>query len=68
MVAASREGQDALNPKKGSIPSRIDCDCTLYDVYLRSAMDSFRSDTIVLSLNHGVAAAEDWVNQIQDVI
>ena len=67
-MCASREGQDAFNPKKGSIPSRTDCNRALYDVYLQSAMDSFRSDTIVPSLTHGAAAAEGWVNQVQDVI
>ena len=67
-VAASREGQDAFNPKKGSIPSRIDGDRSLYDIYQKSAMDSFRSDTIVPSVTHGAAAAESWVNDIQDVI
>jgi len=67
-VAASREGQDAFNPKKGSIPSRTDCNRSLYDAYLQSAMDSFRTDTIVPSVTHGAAAAEGWVSQIQDVI
>jgi glucose/mannose transport system substrate-binding protein len=67
-LAASREGQDAFNPKKGSIPSRIDGDRSLYDVYQKSAMDSFRSDTIVPSVTHGAAAAESWVNDIQDVM
>jgi len=67
-VAASREGQDAFNPKKGSIPSRTDCDRTLYDAYLQSAMDSFRTDTIVPSVTHGAAAAEGWVTRIQDVV
>jgi glucose/mannose transport system substrate-binding protein len=67
-VAASREGQDAFNPKKGSIPSRTDCNRGLYDVYLQSAMDSFKSDTIVPSVTHGAAAAEGWVSQIQDDI
>ncbi len=67
-VAASREGQDAFNPKKGSIPSRVDCDRSLYDAYLQSAMDSFKSDTIVPSVTHGAAAAEDWVSRIQDVV
>ncbi|MGD0727394.1 MAG: ABC transporter substrate-binding protein [Spirochaetia bacterium] len=67
-VAASREGQDAFNPKKGSIPSRTDGDRALYDLYQKSAMDSFRSDTIVPSVTHGAAAAESWVNDIQDTI
>jgi glucose/mannose transport system substrate-binding protein len=67
-MCASREGQDAFNPKKGSIPSRIDGDRSLYDDYLKSAMDSFKSDTIVPSVTHGAAAAPDWVADIQDII
>ena len=35
-LAASREGQDAFNPKKGSIPSRTDGDRSLYDEYQKS--------------------------------
>jgi glucose/mannose transport system substrate-binding protein len=30
-LAASQEGQDAFNPKKGSIPSRLDGHRALYD-------------------------------------
>ena len=67
-MCASREGQDAFNPKKGSIPSRTDGDRSLYDEYLRSAMDAFRQDTIVPSVTHGAAASPDWVSDIQDVI
>ena len=67
-LAASREGQDAFNPKKGSIPSRIDGDRTLYDDYQKSAMDSFRTDTIVPSVTHGAAASEGWLGMIQDTM
>ncbi len=67
-LAASREGQDAFNPKKGSIPSRTDCDRTLYDQYQQSAMDSYRSEFIVPSVTHGAAAAEGWLAAIQDVM
>jgi glucose/mannose transport system substrate-binding protein len=67
-LAASRAGQDAFNPMKGSIPSRTDADRRLYDVYQRSAMDSFKSDTLVPSLTHGAAASEVWLAQIQDAI
>jgi glucose/mannose transport system substrate-binding protein len=67
-LAASREGQDAFNPKKGSIPSRTDCDRGLYDQYQAAAMDSFRADTIVPSVTHGAAAAEGWLALIQDAI
>jgi len=67
-LAASREGQDAFNPKKGSIPSRSDCDRSLYDAYQQSAMDSYRSETIVPSVTHGAAASEGWLASIQDVM
>jgi len=67
-LAASREGQDAFNPKKGSIPSRTDCDRSLYDQYQQSAMDSYRSEIIVPSVTHGAAAAEGWLAAIQDVM
>ena len=67
-LAASREGQDAFNPKKGSIPSRLDCDRSLYDEYQRWAMDSYQSETIVPSVTHGAAAAEGWLAAIQDIM
>ena len=67
-LAASREGQDAFNPKKGSIPSRIDGNRSLYDEYQRSAMDSFGRDTIVPSVTHGAAASEGWLAMIQDTM
>jgi glucose/mannose transport system substrate-binding protein len=42
-VVASRAGQDAFNPAKGSISSRSDSDATKYDTYQRSAMSDFKS-------------------------
>jgi glucose/mannose transport system substrate-binding protein len=65
-VCGSREGQDAFNPIKGSIPARTDGDRSLYDVYLQSAMDDFASDTIVPSLMHGAAAAPSWQQDVID--
>ena len=67
-LAASREGQDAFNPKKGSIPSRTDGDRNLYDAYQRAAMDSYRGDIIVPSVTHGAAASEGWLALIQDAM
>lgn len=67
-LCASREGQDAFNPKKGSIPSRVDCDKSLYDAYLKSAMDEFAADTIVPSVTHGAAASEGWLTSINDAM
>ena len=67
-LSASREGQDAFNPKKGSIPSRTDGNRALYDDYQKSAMDSFRADIIVPSVTHGAAASESWLAMIQEVM
>ena len=55
-VAGSKEGQDAFNPVKGSIPARSDGDKALYDEYLQSAMDDWAKDIVVGSLTHGVVA------------
>lgn len=67
-VCGSKEGQDAFNPKKGSIPARTDGDRNLYDEYLKSAMDDFASNQIVPSLAHGAAAAEGWSTAIGDAM
>jgi glucose/mannose transport system substrate-binding protein len=67
-LCGSKEGQDAFNPKKGSIPARTDGDRALYDVYLQSAMDDFGSNEIVPSLAHGAAAAEGWVTAFNDAM
>ena len=42
-VAASREGQDAFNAAKGSIPARTDADVSRYDPYQRSAIADFKA-------------------------
>ena len=67
-VAGSKEGQDAFNPLKGSIPARTDGDRELYDAYLQSAMDDFASNEITPSVAHGAAASEGWVTAINDVM
>jgi glucose/mannose transport system substrate-binding protein len=67
-VCGSREGQDAFNPLKGSIPARTDADKKLYDAYLLSAMNDFSSNTIVPSVAHGAAAKESWVTKINDIM
>ena len=67
-VCGSKEGQDAFNPIKGSIPARTDGDRSLYDVYLQSAMDDFASNEIVPSLAHGAAASEGWVTAFGDAM
>lgn len=63
-LAGSKEGQDAFNPVKGSIPARSDADRSLYDEYLQSAMDDWARDVVVGSLYHGVVANDSWKTEI----
>src|SRR4030065_2409064 len=67
-VAGSKEGQDAFNPVKGSIPARSDGDKALYGVYLQSAMADWASDTVVGSLTHGVVANDSWKSEIDTAL
>jgi glucose/mannose transport system substrate-binding protein len=67
-LIGSREGQDAFNPIKGSIPARTDADRSLYDEYLLSSMDDFSSNDIVPSVAHGSAASESWLTSINDIV
>ena len=53
-VCGSLAGQDAFNPKKGSIAVRTDSDPSKYDEYLQAAMKSWKVDTLVGSTVHGV--------------
>ncbi len=64
IICGSKEGQDAFNPVKGSIPARSDGDRSLYGVYLQSAMDDWASNTVVGSLTHGVVANDSWKTEI----
>jgi len=60
-VLASKEGQDAFNPIKGSIPARTDGDRSKYDEYLNSAMDDFKSAEGVPSIQHGAAVKQSFL-------
>lgn len=60
-VVGSREGQDAFNPIKGSIPARTDPDLDVYDEYLLWSMDDFKSNELVPSIQHGAAAKQSFV-------
>jgi glucose/mannose transport system substrate-binding protein len=68
IVCGSKEGQDAFNPVKGSIPARNDADRSLYDEYLQSAMDDWSQDVIVGSLYHGVVANDSWKSEINTAL
>jgi glucose/mannose transport system substrate-binding protein len=67
-IAGSKEGQDAFNPVKGSIPARSDGDKSLYDVYLQSAMADWAKDVVVGSLTHGVVANDSWKSEIDTAL
>lgn len=59
-VAASKEGQDAFNPKKGSIPARKDAETSLYTDYLADALKDWSTNDLAGSLQHGVTANDAW--------
>ncbi len=67
-VAGSKEGQDAFNPVKGSIPARSDGDVALYGEYLQSAMNDWANDNVVGSLTHGVVADDSWKSEIDTAL
>ncbi len=73
-VAHSKEGQEAFNPKKGSICARTDCDNDAFKVvpetydYLTSAAEDWASDAIVPSVVHGAASFESWATDFKDTI
>jgi glucose/mannose transport system substrate-binding protein len=60
-VCGSKEGQDAFNPAKGSIPARTDADKSLYDDYLKWSIDQFASVKLAPSIVHGAAAPEAYM-------
>ncbi len=67
-VLGSKEGQEAFNIKKGSIPARTDVNKDLFPAYQKSAMDDWLKHEIVPSVMHGAAASESWVTEFKDVI
>jgi glucose/mannose transport system substrate-binding protein len=62
-VCGSKEGQDAFNPAKGSIPARTDADKSLYDEYLVFSIEHFGTDTLAPSVVHGAAAPEAYMTE-----
>ena len=67
-LAGSKAGQEAFNPKKGSICARTDCDSKLFNAYLQSAMKDWATDAIVPSVAHGAAAIEKWSTVYKDIM
>jgi glucose/mannose transport system substrate-binding protein len=60
-ICGSREGQDAFNPIKGSIAARTDADPSVYDEYQLEAMEDFKTNTLVPSIQHGAAAKQSFL-------
>ena len=69
-LAGSKEGQDAFNPVKGSIPARTDGDSSLYTGYLATPLEDWTDEgtTIVGSLAHGVVADNAWKAEIDSAL
>ena len=67
-VAASKEGQEAFNPLKGSICARTDCDATLFSEYSQGAAENWASNAVVGSLTHGVVASDAWKTEIDTAL
>lgn len=67
-VAASKEGQEAFNPLKGSICARTDCDPKLFSEYSQNAAKDWASNTVVGSLTHGVVANDAWKAKIDTAL
>jgi glucose/mannose transport system substrate-binding protein len=67
-TVGSKEGQDAFNPKKGSISARTDADTSLYDEYLQWSLDQFHSDKLVPSVVHGAAAPDAFKFAFMDAL
>jgi glucose/mannose transport system substrate-binding protein len=66
--AGSKSGQEAFNPVKGSICARTDCDKSLFNAYLQTAMADWSTDRVVGSLTHGVVANDTWKNEINTAL
>jgi glucose/mannose transport system substrate-binding protein len=64
----SKEGQEAFNPLKGSIPARTDVDRSKFGPYHNWSMDSFAADTLVPSVVHGSAAPADFQQAFNDAV
>lgn len=60
-ICGSKDGQDAFSLIKGSIAARTDADKSKYDEYQLSAMEDFKKNTLVPSIQHGAAAKQSFV-------
>src|SRR5512140_662824 len=63
-VAASKEGQEAFNPLKGSICARTDCDLSKFSEYSQAAAKDWGSNKVVGSLTHEVVGNPSWDSKV----
>jgi glucose/mannose transport system substrate-binding protein len=66
----SVSGQDAFNPRKGSVPARTDTDRSKYTGYLAAAVAEWADagTRVVGSLTHGVVADSAWNAKIDTAL
>jgi glucose/mannose transport system substrate-binding protein len=68
-TVASKEGQDAFNPIKGSISARTDADISKYGPYQQSAISDFKAAQYMFpSVVHGSGAPEAFKVKLSDII
>lgn len=68
-VIVSKEGQEAFNPLKGSISTRIDTNISKYDLYSHSAVLDFASLKYMYpSVVHGSGAPEPFRLKLNGII
>ena len=68
-VVASKAGQDAFNPIKGSIPARTDADVSLYDDYQKGAISDFNKSTYMYpSIVHGSGMPSSFKLKLNDIV
>jgi len=70
-LVGSKEGQDAFNPLKGSIPARSDADPQAYadSPYLSAALEEWQAGPeLAGSFWHGVTVDNRWKNDIDTAV
>jgi glucose/mannose transport system substrate-binding protein len=67
-AVGSKEGQEAFNPLKGSIPIRTDIDKTKFGPYHNWSMQSFAKDALLPSMEHGEAVPAAFQQALNDAI
>ncbi|WP_053960976.1 ABC transporter substrate-binding protein [Sulfobacillus thermosulfidooxidans] len=69
-VLGSAKGQAIFNPLKGTFSPRLDANPNDYDAYSRSAMQSYKKDTLVLVIGQGAVnpGFTNAVNNAMDIL